>query len=97
MVTSFFALLGFIAVPIGDRTAYEHVKVALLTPEGREAARALSHAYSALREKLVGWAVEKLGETSVVRLGDPPARLDPKQLVPHERTRRKSASDGEQP
>jgi hypothetical protein len=64
MVTGFFALLGFIAVPIGERTGYEHVNAALSTPEGREAVTAVARAYGALRERIVGWAVERL-QTSV--------------------------------
>jgi hypothetical protein len=71
MVTGFFALLGFIAVPIGERTGYEHVKAALSTPEGREAVTAVARAYGALRERFFGWAVERL-QTSV----DPKALLD---------------------
>lgn len=65
MVTGFFALLGFIAVPIGDRTAYEHVKAFLDTPEGRETTAALSRTVATAQSRLLAWVTERLGISSV--------------------------------
>lgn len=81
MATSFFAVLGFIAVPIGDRTAYEHVKLALATPEGREATAALGRAYSAIQDRVVDWVVGKLHTTDSIG-GALPSVLDRKDLLP---------------
>ena len=52
--TGFFALLGFFAVPLGDKTGYEHVCTALRTPEGQRAVDALTDAYAATKAKLFG-------------------------------------------
>jgi hypothetical protein len=81
LVTGFFALLGFIAVPIGERTGYEHVKAALATPEGHEAVAAVSRAYSALREKFCAWAFEKLGQATATGVGTKTNALNPSSLL----------------
>lgn len=78
MVTGFFALLGFIAVPIGDRTAYEHVKVFLETPEGRETTAVLSRTYTSVQHRLFSWVAQKLG---VPRDAEIPS-LAPGDLLP---------------
>ena len=54
LATGFFALLGFIAVPLGDKTGYEHVCSALRTPEGQRAVTAVGEAYDATKARLVG-------------------------------------------
>lgn len=64
MVTGFFALLGFIAVPIGERTGYEHLKAALGTPEGQQAVVAVARAYVATKDRCVAWLVERLHRAS---------------------------------
>lgn len=81
MVTSFFALLGFIAVPIGERTGYEHVKSALATPEGQEAVAAMSRAYEATREKFFSWAIEKLGAATSSAEATKALSRDPEALL----------------
>lgn len=62
LATGFFALLGFIAVPLGDKTGYEHVCAALRTPEGARAVTALSDAYDATKARLFGYVKGKLTE-----------------------------------
>lgn len=79
MATSFFAVLGFIAVPIGDRTAYEHVKVALATPEGREATAALGRAYAALQSRVVDWVVGRVSASAPIK--ELPTVLDREELT----------------
>ena len=79
MATSFFAVLGFIAVPIGERTAYEHVKLALATPEGQQTTAALARAYGAIQDRVVEWVVEKVSSTTP--MNDLPTVLDRKKLM----------------
>jgi len=59
--TSFFALLGFVAVPLGDKTAYQHVASAISTPEGKRATAALGDAYEATKQRLFGKVTAQLG------------------------------------
>lgn len=59
LATGFFALLGFVAVPLGDQTGYEHVCTALNTPEGKRATSALSELYDATKARLFGYVTEK--------------------------------------
>lgn len=87
-------MLGFVAVPIGERTAYEHVKVALATPEGREATAALGRAYSALQDRVVEWVVSKVGATNPFGK-EIPTVFDRKDLLPKsEGSKRRAHSDG---
>lgn len=81
MATSFFAVLGFIAVPIGERTAYEHVKLALATPEGQQTTAALGRAYAAIQNRVVDWVVEKVSSTT--QINELPTVLDRKDLMRH--------------
>jgi hypothetical protein len=81
MVTGFFALLGFIAVPIGERTGYEHVKSALGTPEGREAVAAVARAYEATRDRSLSWLAERIGRATAVGTGAATKTLAPTDLI----------------
>ena len=95
MVTGFFALLGFVAVPIGDRTGYEHVKQALETPEGREAVAAVGRAYVATRDRLLTWAADRLKTTASINGTNGVNAFDPKALL--DRRRDRDAVDTEGP
>lgn len=48
-----FALLGFAFVPLGQKTALEHVKAIVATAPARDAARELGEAGQKLRQKLL--------------------------------------------
>lgn len=60
--TSFFALLGFVAVPLGDKTGYEHVKAVLATEEGKRATSALGDLYESTKQRLFGKVTEQVTE-----------------------------------
>lgn len=79
MATSFFAVLGFVAVPIGECTAYEHVKLALATPEGQQTTAALGRAYAAIQDRVVDWVSEKVRSTT--QINELPTVLDRKDLM----------------
>lgn len=50
----FFALLGFVFVPLGERTAYEHVKAIFTSGPAVEAGRELVEAGVRVRGRLLG-------------------------------------------
>jgi len=50
----FFALLGFVLVPLGERTAYEHVKAIFTSGPAVEAGRELVEAGLRVRGRLLG-------------------------------------------
>ncbi len=81
MVTGFFALLGFIAVPIGEHTGYEHVKAALGTAEGREAIAAVARAYEATRDRCLGWLVDRIGRATAAGTDAATKALAPETLL----------------
>jgi hypothetical protein len=81
LVTGLFALLGFIAVPIGERTGYEHVKAVLGTPEGREAVAAIARAYEATRDRCMGWIVERIGRATATQTAAATKALAPEALL----------------
>jgi hypothetical protein len=54
LVVLSFALLGFLAVPIGDKTGYEHARTLLATQEAARLGATLSSLASQLKETLLG-------------------------------------------
>jgi hypothetical protein len=50
-VVSLFAILGFVYVPLGRHTGYEHAKAVLATPAAAEAMRDLTAAALSLRQR----------------------------------------------
>jgi hypothetical protein len=51
LTVGFFALLGFVWVPLGQRTGYEHVRAILATGPAAEAGRELVQAAVGLRDR----------------------------------------------
>jgi hypothetical protein len=52
-IVSAFALLGFVSVPLGERTGYQHLRAILRTPEASLALSELGVAFTRLRGKLL--------------------------------------------
>ena len=50
-VVSLFAILGFVYVPLGRHTGYEHAKAVMATPAAAEAMRDLTAAVLSLRQR----------------------------------------------
>ncbi len=48
-----FAVLGFVYVPLGKKTGFEHAKAVFTTPAAREAGRELFDATKRVKAKLV--------------------------------------------
>ena len=94
---SVFALLGFCYVPLGEHTGLEHAKAVFSTPAAKRAGAELIEAFSRMRGKLTGEAVEFAnGETNPTPVAQPSARhaesshldrahhgADPKPRLPH--------------
>jgi hypothetical protein len=55
---SVFALLGFCYVPLGEHTGLEHAKAIFSTPAAKRAGGELIEAFSRVRSKLTGEAVQ---------------------------------------
>ncbi len=66
LVVSVFALLGFMAVPIGDRTGYEHLKAILATPQAAQFGTTLGH----LLERLKDTLSEELDDVGAAKEGE---------------------------
>ena len=52
LVVLLFAVLGFFFVPLGQRTAFDHVRAVLATPAAADAGRELSTAVSRIGGKV---------------------------------------------
>ena len=57
----FFALLGFVLVPLGERTAFEHVKAIFSTGPAVEAGRDLLEAGAAPASPAFSYSVISIG------------------------------------
>ena len=53
LVVTLFAVLGFLYVPLGKKTGFEHVKAIVMTPPAKEAGRELFDVGSKLRSRVV--------------------------------------------
>jgi hypothetical protein len=72
---SVFALLGFCYVPLGGHTGLEHAKAIFSTPAAKRAGGELMEAFTHLRSKLSGEAVQFAGSEA---LGAPSAQPSPR-------------------
>ena len=78
-----FALYAFALLPLGRRTAFEHVQAVLSTGEAREAGREIARAADRLHERLLprdDEAIEGRGVPQVPELSPGPpvqARVEP--------------------
>ncbi len=80
MVVGLFALLGFVCVPLGHKTGFEHVKAIARTSAAREAASDLARAVSWARARVLGVIG---GESADSESPPHPPRKDgPKPKVP---------------
>lgn len=60
LVVCSFAALGFMAVPIGPKTGYEHMRSMLATPEATRVGEALGALGQKLKQTLIG-ELERIG------------------------------------
>lgn len=60
LVVCSFATLGFLAVPIGPKTGYEHLRSVLATPEATRVGEALGTLGRALKKTLIS-ELERIG------------------------------------
>lgn len=70
-VVGLFAVLGFIYVPLGRHTGFEHAKAVLSTPAALRAWSELSQTALGLRERAFAFVGERLGASAP---GGPVAR-----------------------
>jgi hypothetical protein len=82
MVVGLFALLGFVYVPLGHKTGFEHLKAIARTGAAQEAARDLAEAAIWARARLLGALTGTDADEEPA--GHPPAREKggPKPTVP---------------
>ncbi len=52
---AFFAMLGFISVPLGDKSGWEHLKAIAATPAASQAIVELKTSVLAAESRLVAW------------------------------------------
>jgi hypothetical protein len=53
LLIALFAVLGFVYVPLGKKTGFQHVKAIVLTPPAKEAGRELFDVGTKLRSRVV--------------------------------------------
>jgi hypothetical protein len=82
MVVGLFALLGFVYVPLGHKTGFEHLRAIAQTTAAREAASDLAEAVLWARTRLVGALTGNEMDSEPVRPPPPPERAGPKPKVP---------------
>jgi hypothetical protein len=83
MVVGLFALLGFVCVPLGHKTGFEHVKAIVQTSAAREAASDLARALIWARARVLGvFGGEGPEQESASPPPPPPQKGGPKPKVP---------------
>ena len=61
----FFALLGFVSVPLGDKTGWGHLQAIAETPAASQALVALKSSMIESQHRLVGWLTSRLTSRGV--------------------------------
>ena len=74
ILVGLFALLGFVCVPLGQKTGFEHVRAIAATGAAREAARDLLSALTWARSRLFG-AVTESEPAPPAKPGEPQPKL----------------------
>jgi hypothetical protein len=67
-VVLLFALYAFVFVPLGERTAFEHLKAVLGTPAARDAGRELVQAGERLKDRVLNEAIDTRGRPEIPEL-----------------------------
>ena len=57
---SFFALLGFVSVPLGDKTGWGHLQAIAATPAATHAVDEFTQSASEYRHRVFGWLTSRL-------------------------------------
>jgi hypothetical protein len=65
VVVLLFALYAFVFVPLGKRTAFEHLKAVLATRAARDAGRELVQAGERLKDRVIGEAIDTRGRPEI--------------------------------
>jgi hypothetical protein len=63
-IVGLFAILGFVYVPLGRHTGFEHAKAVLSTPAALRAWTELNQTALGLRERAFSFVSERLGATA---------------------------------
>jgi hypothetical protein len=82
MVVGLFALLGFVCVPLGHKTGFEHVKAIARTSAAREAAGELAQAVLWARTRVLGILGSESTDQEPAPPPPPPQKDGPKPKVP---------------
>jgi len=73
---TFFALLGFVSVPLGEKTGWAHVQAIAATPAASQAIADFKDGVGLWQHRLVGWFTARLqsqGETEAEPAHSAPA------------------------
>jgi hypothetical protein len=54
LIVGIFAALGFLAVPLGERTGFQHTRAIFTSSEARDFARELKNASDDLKKRILG-------------------------------------------
>jgi hypothetical protein len=77
ILVGLFALLGFVCVPLGQKTGFEHLLAIASTPAVLEAAGDMLQAAQRVRTRLLGALA-----TEAVTAPAPPSSVTPSPVVP---------------
>jgi hypothetical protein len=61
---AFFALLGFVSVPLGHKTGFSHVQAILATPAAAQAVDEFKLSVADWEHRLVGWLTSRWHSTT---------------------------------
>lgn len=79
---SLFAVLGFLYVPLGQHTGFEHARAVLGTPAARAAAQDLTRAALALRARVVELATAQMSLPAPSPAAPAPSAKEPRPIPP---------------
>jgi hypothetical protein len=77
-----FALLGFLYVPLGHHTGFEHARAVLSTPQAAAALEDLTKAALGLRERAVELFTSHLSPQAPTELEPPDKKAGPRPVPP---------------
>jgi hypothetical protein len=81
-VVSLFAILGFVYVPLGRHTGFEHAKAVFSTPAAASAIDDLTRAALDLRERAWDFVTGRLSTAAMTDADPPGTAATPKRQAP---------------